>query len=305
VIRAETLTFILALFLFLAEPFYRKFTGSTSLKKAKKFLFILGCLFLLIFLSLWSFPRINSYLDGKGYIVQSPVILRSPFQKRVHGAVGVNKRLPFEPPPQAGGKKACDADYCGSFEFQNEEWDGWPQFRQSTKYVRAVIPSLEGGVFDTARLWYKEFQPPPEFKAELVFKPYQSEFGNVVVSYGTIWRCIIAEDNYNTVSCEAEKPLKDRQSGHFTGKKKKQVQPETDVLLALETILTGEKKVKIIIKVGYVDIDGNESSADFDFTISMPTPKPAEENQYIGVGIIDPKRRDPAVEFRHFKLWKK
>lgn len=294
---------ILSIFLFLANPFYQKITGRTPHKKARRILTILAFIFLLTFLGLLGFPRIKTFLDSKDYVIQSPILLRPPIYRKTQGEA-VAPRLPFKPPALREKQIICDADYCSSFE--KEDWDKQEeQFRESTKYPSAFIPSLEEGVFDTARMWYKKFQPPPVFKIELTVKPYHPEMGNIVISYGTIWRCIIAEDNYNTVTCEGEKPFQERQSRHFTGKEKKPIAPETDISITVETILTSQKKIKIVMNVDYIDIDSNKSNADFDFTVSMPTPEPTEEEAYIGIGIIDPKRKDPAAEFKIFKLWKR
>lgn len=299
---SEFILLIVSVFLFFLNPFYQKATGRTTPKRAKRILTIFASIFLVIFLVLLVLPHLKSYLDSKGYVLQLPISFR-PFLYRKTQGEAIAPRLPFEPPPVPEKEMECDADYCSTFE--REDWEGWEQFRDSTKYPGAFIPSLEREVFDTARLWYKEFQPPPTFKMELTVKPYHPEMGNIVISYGTIWRCIIAEDNYNTVTCEGEKPFQERQSGHFTGKEKKPIASETDVSITLETILTGEKKIKIVMNVDYIDINSNKSSADFDFTVSMTTPKPTETKEYIGVGIIDPKRKDPALEFKTFKLWKR
>lgn len=298
------LTLILPILLFIASPFYQKLTGKTTHKKAKRVLIILSFISFAIYLILVGFPHIKSSLDTKGYVIQFPVslIFRAPFYRKTEGE-SVVSRLPFEPPALPEREATCDADYCSAFEEEN--WEGWEEFRESTKYPGALIPSLEGGVFDTARLWFKKFQPSPEFKAEFTVRPYNPEMGNIVISYGTTWRCIVAEANYNTITCEAEKPLQRLSSQHLTSKEKRPIKPETDIVITVETILTSEEKIKIIMNIDYIDIDSNKSEVDFDFSVGAPTPKPSGAIEYVGVGIIDPQRKDPAIEFKNFKFWKK
>lgn len=73
-----------------ANPFYQKITGRTPRKTAKRVLTILAFIFLLIFLWL-GFPHIKTYLDSKGYVIQSPIYKKTQGEK-------TTSQLPFQPP---------------------------------------------------------------------------------------------------------------------------------------------------------------------------------------------------------------
>lgn len=198
-------------------------------------------------------------------------------------------------------EECTNEPHCSDFT-DTENWKGWERFYKSPDNPRE-FQAVPSGVFDAPRLWYQKTDTSPEFSLKLKITPKNDVKGNIIISYGDVWRCIIAESNYNAITCEETTPTKRRYLKYLTTEGYKPIKPKTQITLEnLLTSITSTGDLSLSFKLAYVSIEEENVKADINFIIKLPSAKPKEMREYIGVGLIDPNNEAIKAEFQFFNL---
>lgn len=187
--------------------------------------------------------------------------------------------------------------------FDEEGWIGWEGFAKSLNNPK-ILMSRGKWPFDNPNLWFQKIKPTPVFDFTLKATPQNNDKGNMVLAYGQIWRCIIAESNYNTVTCETKYASRDklRHLKTLSSLDKLPIKPKTELIIEGSTVIVEQNKLKLELLIKYVDSAGNKQEAPFVFKFDYPSPEPETNREYIGVGLIDSNEEGIAVEFSEFTL---
>lgn len=244
----------------------------------------------------------NLYLDGWK--------LRSPFyrdnDKKGLKSTNINDSLvPYNPEllgSKVGPITCSDGKYCSGFN-EESDWIGWQGFDRSQNNSGLLRPRIGSG-FDNPNLWFQKINPSPIFDFDLKFIPKNDTKINVVVVYEKIWRCIIGETNFNTITCEENYSShnKTRHSSSLTALNKLPISPQSEIIINGSTLVSSTNRLQIRLQLQYIDIEQNKESVDLSFQLGFPSPDPKSFRGSVGVGIIDPNSEGITVEFKEFSL---
>lgn len=215
----------------------------------------------------------------------------------------------FTTPPQDQVITDCQKEgetFCSTFsdiEKDFEESNFFSKNPENTKILKSNLPTFKSK--DNPNLWVKNLFFTPEFHFSITSKFYDKEKGNLTIVYGNDWRCIIGENNFNTITCESfysNTVKKERKSQHLSSKKLKAIQPETELLTRGSTTIIDNNKLKITLTLEYFDIDNNKQTATFDFETKYLSTNSKENKKSFGVGIIDPLNEGINIEFMKLEI---
>jgi len=201
-----------------------------------------------------------------------------------------------------------ESTFCSTFSDIEQEFDEseLPYFTtdpENPKILEANIPISK--TKDNSNLWIKEKSFTPEFHFEIQIKFYNEEKGNLTISYGDDWRCIIGENNFNTLTCESQysnKTEKARFSQHLSSKNHLNIKPKEEVIISGSTTLVEDNKLKISLLLNYFDIESQDVEESFEFEIKYLSANPKEDKRRFGVGIIDPLDEGIRIEFMKLEV---
>lgn len=187
--------------------------------------------------------------------------------------------------------------------FGEDDWIGWEGFAKSLNNPK-ILMSRGKWPFDNPNLWFQKIKPTPVFELTLKVTPQNSDKGNVVIAYGQIWRCIIAESNFNAVTCETKYATKDKERflKTLSGLDRPLIKPKTELIIEGSTTIVEQNKLKLELIIKYLDEGGNKQEAIFVFKFDYPSPEPETNKEHVGVGLIDSDGEGIAVEFNEFTL---
>lgn len=198
---------------------------------------------------------------------------------------------------------SCDNDrnmFCTDFsdiasQFSNIE--DFTQDRVNSRILRTNLPA--DGDQDNSILTIKNQLFGPEFNFTLVTKLLNKEKGNLTITYGKDWRCIIGEADHKKVICQSEYNKKNspREAIYLSTLGKPDIPEDTELTIdGSVTIGTGNSyNIKLILK--YFDVNSNPVEAELNFKAKYKSNNLKEIKKDFGVGIIDNEDEGIKVEF--------
>lgn len=253
---------------------------------------------LFLFLLFLAFKKIPSEL---GYVVAINSISAS-----IQGVT--NLPLPSSTPngtPDQQVMSVCQGNnhtFCSDFVSVDTEFEGANFFTKDPENNRILKSNVPvSGSRDNPILWVYGKSFTPELEFDFTTKLYGKDRGNLTITFGNDWRCIIGEANYNTVTCEnfySNSDKKSRYSQYLSIKGLSPIQPKTPVTVNGSTTLVSDNKIKITLTLTYFDSKNNKQEATFNFDdIKYLSTNPETDKKRFGVGIIDPNAEGIGVEF--------
>lgn len=190
-------------------------------------------------------------------------------------------------------------------DFSEGDFTGWGEYSINQLNKRSIQVSSDS-VWDSPPLFFNRSETKIKFLLVLKATPKDPLKGNIVIFWNEAWRCIIAETDYNKVSCEAnyQTPKKIVRAQNFLSTKgKKPISPGKEVKIEINSdFVPSDNNNKIKMVLDYIDIDGKRETADFEWDFELPTPDIENFKQLVGVGVIDPKNEKVEVEFNRLEL---
>lgn len=297
-----------------------------NLSFLEKIFLLIGALLLINFKSF--FNKFKGYFSKKSFIffnylslfLITVLFFTASISKKLgyslNISIGKTKGLStsnLEPQPTPDNKQPSPADeiiskcfsenstFCSDFSNIEKDFDDLEFFStdpENPRILKSNVP--KSGSKDNPVLWINNLSFTPEFHFDLTSKLYDKEKGNLTLAYGNDWRCIIGENNFNRITCEAfysNTSKKERKSQHLSSKKFLPIQTETELLIRGSTTVINDDKLKITLTLEYFDIENNKQTATFDFETKYLSTSPQENKRRFGVGIIDPLDEGISIEF--------
>lgn len=188
--------------------------------------------------------------------------------------------------------------------FNNEEdWVGWEGFAKSLSNPK-ILMSRGAWPFDNPNLWFQKLKTVPIFNFTLKVTPQNNDKGNLVIAYGQVWRCIIAESNFNAITCETDYATrnKKRYLKTLSSLDRLPIKPKTELIIEGSTRIAEGNKLELSLLLKYIDSTDNRQEAPFVFNFDYPSPEPETNREYVGIGLIDSDGEGIAIEFSEFTL---
>jgi len=196
--------------------------------------------------------------------------------------------------------------FCSDFSNIEKDFEGLDFFSTDPENQRILKSNVPiSGSKDNPILWIKNLSLSPEFHFNLTSKLFDDKKGNLTFVFGNDLRCIIGENNFNTITCEAfysNTSKKERKSQHLSSKKLPPIQPETELLIRGSTSIVSDDKLKITLSLEYFDSENSKKETTFDFETKYLSTNPQENKKNFGVGIIDPHDEGISVEFMKLEI---
>jgi len=190
-------------------------------------------------------------------------------------------------------------------DFEKEDFSGWDEYAINQLNTRSIQVSVDS-VFDNPPLFFRNSETKIDFTVILKVTPRNQEKGNVVILWNETWRCIIAESDYNKITCEGNYPNtnKVKRKQQFLSKLgKNPISPDKEIKIEIKSnLISSENKNKITMNLDYIDTSGNSESADFEWVFDLNTADIENYKQLIGVGVIDPNNEKIEAEFKKLEI---
>lgn len=285
------------------DPLSNAVIGRIINKLPRKFFIPLAIIVLTI-----SFSFVLYKLGLKLEVKKEPTAIgfRFYWHEKVKGEeVPKNHRVAFNPKliPETQEELSDETGRFYSKFDKEEEWAGWEAFTRFLSDPKVLQAKVEWP-FDNPNLWFQKTKSSPVFDFTLKSTPQNENKGNLVLAYGQVWRCIIAERNFNAITCEKDYASKNklRILKTLTGLGKRPIKPRTEIIIEGSTAILEKNKLELRLLIKYVTDEEKGDEANFTFEFSYPSPDPKGDSQFIGVGLIDPNEEGIAVEFTEFSL---
>ena len=198
----------------------------------------------------------------------------------------------------------CDSGWVCS-DFSESDFTGWSEYSINQLDKRSIQVSSDS-VWDSPPLFFNKSETKIKFSLVLKVTPKDLFKGNIVVFWNEAWRCIVAETDYNKVSCEAnyQNPRKVVRVQNFLSTKgKKPISPGKEIKIGVNSdFVPSDNKNRINMVLDYIDTDGKRENVDFEWNFGLPTPDIENFKQLVGVGVIDPNNEKIEVEFNRLEL---
>ena len=190
--------------------------------------------------------------------------------------------------------------YCSTF--NEEDWVGWSAFKKNEDNPR-IIKIVVSRKYDNPNLFYKIAQPGVNFDFELRVVPKNKNKGNIVIVHNKLWRCIIAESNYNTVTCEVgySSESKNRFVEHLSDGDRQQIKPGTPIVIKGSTLLDSSNAIRLNLNIDYIDTEDSKEKVELEYVLPLLSPD-INQKAEVGVGIIDVYGEEIETEFQIFRL---
>ena len=195
--------------------------------------------------------------------------------------------------------------FCSDFSNMANDFEEIEDFtpdQSNSRILRTNLPI--GGDQDNSILWTKNTELSPELNFTLISKFFNKSKGNLTIVYGSDWRCIIAESDFNTIKCESEYNKKEHPKYKRTLSSigKPLIAPETETTVKGNITIGIDNFYNVNLTLEYYDESGEQNDADFNFKVRHFLSNPLENKKRLGVGIIDPEDEAIKIEFNKLEI---
>lgn len=211
-------------------------------------------------------------------------------------------------PPLDQVTSNCNIDgvtFCSDFSNIEGSFDHLADFTQDQLNPRILETNLPiESDKDNSILKVKDMQFSPVFNFKLVTRLRNKNKGNLTITYGRDWRCIIGEADHKKVTCQSEYDKKDspRQTKYLSTYGKPDILTDTELTVDGSVTLGVDNNYNIRLILRYFDDKSNPVDAELDFKVKYKSNNIMDSKKQFGVGIIDPSDEGIKIEFQKLEI---
>lgn len=251
----------------------------------------------------------STYFYNEGWrisIVNDPNKKVVVFERKILGETAkvAEAAAPESPELEQLSVECPQGSVCSNF--KDDDFSGWSDYKRSDRNPRSIIVSRDSK-YDSPPLLFKKETSGLNFHLYVKALPTNKNKGNIVLLQKDVWRCIIGDADYNSVSCQfdySKDSAKSPEKQFLSTKGYKRISPDKDIIVNIKSYLTFENKIELTVSLKYLDIDNQPQSPELKFLFGIPSPDIANFKELVGVSVIDPKKENIEVEFKELRLSK-